>query len=289
MIVSSTPGSLPDVLARPVTKYLESQGYQVATDYRPGAGNSIGTKYFVDTKPEKNQVVLLVGNATVALHEFYSRLIPPGSINKLNAAALLGKGRIAIFKHPSLTTVKEFKDLDKLNKKQITFGTPGNGTLAHLIGIELQKHIKTPLVHVPYQGAQKAISDLAGGHLDLVIQLGGYLDWVRDGRLQLVAVGELTNWTGIPGVRTLAQQGIDLSLDDINMHMIFGHVDNDPALQEIVSKDMIQGVLTDPGIRGFLKSQDLMIADAELQKNRNAFIKQRFETLRQFSSTLPKP
>ena len=53
MVVSSTAGSLPDVLSRPVTKYLQSQGYEVITDYRPGAGNSIGTRYFVNIKPEK--------------------------------------------------------------------------------------------------------------------------------------------------------------------------------------------------------------------------------------------
>jgi tripartite-type tricarboxylate transporter receptor subunit TctC len=288
MVVSSTPGSLPDVLSRPVTKYLQSQGYEVITDYRPGAGNSIGTRYFVNIKPEKNQVVLLAGNATVALHEFYSRQVDAGSMNKLKAGVLLGKGRIAVFAHPSLPA-KEFRDLDKLNKEQITFATPGLGTLAHLIGIELQKYIRTPLQHVPYQGAHKGISDLAGGHVDLVIQLGGYLDWVRDGRLKLLAVGESNNWTGISGVKTLPQQGINLALDDINMHMIFAHADNDPTLQQQVSKDMIQGVMNDIGIRTVLSGQDLLIPNLEQQKNMQAFVQQRFEILRQFSAKLPSP
>ena len=84
MVVSSTAGSLPDVLSRPVTKYLQSQGYEVITDYRPGAGNSIGTRYFVNIKPEKNQVVLLAGNATVALHEFFQQ--PPARLANLVAA-----------------------------------------------------------------------------------------------------------------------------------------------------------------------------------------------------------
>ena len=142
---------------------------------------------------------------------------------------------------------------------------------------------------MPYQGANNAITDLAGGHIDIVIQLGGYLDWVRDGRLKLLAVGEQSNWTGITGIRTLSQQGINLALDDINMHMIFGHVENDPQLQQMVSKDMINGVSNDVGITQTLKAQDLMIPSADQQKNRNSFMQQRFETLRQFSVKISRP
>ena len=64
--------------------------------------------------------------------------------------------------------LKDFADVAARAKKDpgsVTYATPGNGTLSHLVGVVLNKDSGVDLTHVPYKGAGPAITDLLGGQM----------------------------------------------------------------------------------------------------------------------------
>ena len=67
--------------------------------------------------------------------------------------------------------VRSIADLVKHAKEQgqpIQYGSPGIGTVNHLSGELLAHTAKIKMAHVPYRGAIPALSDLLGGHIELL-------------------------------------------------------------------------------------------------------------------------
>ena len=72
--------------------------------------------------------------------------------------------------------VKTFTELvsyAKANPEKLTFGTPGNGTLGHIIAVLVQKQTGIKLNHVPYRGSAPLTSDLMGGQVALGLRFHG--------------------------------------------------------------------------------------------------------------------
>src|SRR5690606_18433062 len=55
------------------------------------------------------------------------------------------------------------------NHAPLTYATVGIGSLYHMIGERLTKELGLHLQHVPYQGGGPALTDVAGGQVDLAI------------------------------------------------------------------------------------------------------------------------
>ena len=83
-----------------------------------------------------------------------------------------------LFSYPSVLAVpasspaKSLADLVALAKTKpggVNYGSPGTGTVAHILGLMLQKATNTNMVHVPYRGGGPAMLDLLAGRLDFMI------------------------------------------------------------------------------------------------------------------------
>jgi tripartite-type tricarboxylate transporter receptor subunit TctC len=71
----------------------------------------------------------------------------------------------------------------------VTYATPGNGTLSHLVGVVLEKDSGIDMTHVPYKGAGPALTDLLGGQVDvLVTSTASVSGLVQNGKLRVLAV-----------------------------------------------------------------------------------------------------
>jgi tripartite-type tricarboxylate transporter receptor subunit TctC len=70
----------------------------------------------------------------------------------------------------------------------LSYGTPGPGTLYHLLGELFTRRTGAPLTHVPYKGGAPIIQDLLGGQIDFAFMpyQAFYVDYVNQGRLRLV-------------------------------------------------------------------------------------------------------
>jgi tripartite-type tricarboxylate transporter receptor subunit TctC len=62
---------------------------------------------------------------------------------------------------------------------------------------------------VPFKGAQPAVTQTLGGEVKvLYMGLGGVLQYVKSGKLAVLGVAERSRTALLPGVQTLAEQGV---------------------------------------------------------------------------------
>ncbi|SFU55513.1 Tripartite-type tricarboxylate transporter, receptor component TctC [Polaromonas sp. YR568] len=180
-----------DATTRFVTSRLpDITGQSAVVDNRGGAGGNIGAKAVADAKPDgytvlTGQVSLMAVNPTLYTSPGFDPLKNFLPITQINAAPL-------VLVVASGSPFKNFADLAAQTKapgSRVTYATPGNGTLSHLVGVVLEKDSAIGMTHVPYKGAAPAITDLLGGQVDVLItSTASVASFIQQGKMRALAV-----------------------------------------------------------------------------------------------------
>jgi tripartite-type tricarboxylate transporter receptor subunit TctC len=105
-------------------------------------------------------------------------------------------------------TLGDFVAAAKAKPGQLTFGSPGSGTVSHLTGELFQRTAGIKYVHVPYKGAAQALPDLIGGRIDLYSSsLETAMPHMKAGTIRALAVTSLQRVPAAPDVPTVAESG----------------------------------------------------------------------------------
>ena len=207
LIVPVAAGGSQDVVARLYAKGLtDILGQTVQVENLPGGGSNIG--YEAAAKARPDGYTLLAGSDTLSINAgLYARLgyDPLGFVPVLRSVKV-PQAFVVKADHPA----RSFREwLDLARGKGAAVGTPGNGSLAHLLGEVIQQSSETPWTHVPYRGGSLAVNDLLGGHLQgVLINIGAITDHVRDGRLRGLFVSGEARSPALGEVPTLAEAGL---------------------------------------------------------------------------------
>jgi tripartite-type tricarboxylate transporter receptor subunit TctC len=205
IIVPAAPGGTNDVLARLMGQWLsERLGQQFVIENRPGGGSNIGTEAAVNANPD-GYTLLLVANASAVNATLYSKL----NFNFIrDIAPVAGIARVpnVMELHPLIPakTVPEFIAYAKANPGKIKYGSAGTGTLLHVAGELLKMVAGIDMIHVPYRGSAPALSDLLGGHVQMMCDnIPTSIEHIRTGRLTALAVTTATRSELLPEVPTV--------------------------------------------------------------------------------------
>jgi tripartite-type tricarboxylate transporter receptor subunit TctC len=98
----------------------------------------------------------------------------------------------------------------------------GAGTLSHL-GLELlEANHKARINHVPYKGSAPALTDVAGGQVDIMIDtITSAAPMITAGRVKAIAVHSPQRSPALPNVPSYEEQGIQgMSFGAWNMFMV---------------------------------------------------------------------
>jgi len=197
LIVPLPPGGAADIVARVVAgKLTESLGQQVLVENRPGAGTNIGPA-FVAKSPADGYTLLLasVTNHAVSVNVFAS---PGYDLAKSFApVALLANA-------PHILVA-----LAKARPRELSFGSQGSGTLAHLEIELLQGLTGAEFTHVPYKGSAPAKADLTAGHIQLMFDsYASASSLLKERRLRVIAIASDKRSVFLPEVPTFIESGI---------------------------------------------------------------------------------
>jgi tripartite-type tricarboxylate transporter receptor subunit TctC len=97
----------------------------------------------------------------------------------------------------------------KANPGKVVYASQGNGTTTHLTTALLEHRIGTKMIHVPYRGTAPAISDLIGGHVEMMfVDLGSGLAQHRSGNTRILAVASEERSASAPEIPTVSEAGI---------------------------------------------------------------------------------
>jgi tripartite-type tricarboxylate transporter receptor subunit TctC len=126
------------------------------------------------------------------------------------AVALIGTVPLVLVAAPdrgldSLATV-----VSAAKSRSLSFASAGNGTVGHLVGEIWQRAAGVKLLHVPYKGAAQAMTDLAGGQVDIFFaSLPAALPLIRSGKLRALAVTSSQRAPLLAEVPTVAESGLN--------------------------------------------------------------------------------
>jgi tripartite-type tricarboxylate transporter receptor subunit TctC len=212
IVVPFAAGGITDVIARALGQRLaEAWGQQVVIENKPGGGTGqVGTEYVARSAPDGYTLLVTADATFVAAPHTYSRL-PYDAINDFVPITALGISPQALVVHPSLP-VRTLADLVELAKKkpgEINYGTFGIGSSGHLNIILLEGMTGTRFTPVHYRGAAPAITDLVGGHIQMMIVSIGLVrqSW-QAGGLKVLGFGSTARITQYPDVPTLTESGL---------------------------------------------------------------------------------
>lgn len=210
LIVPYPAGGPTDVVARIVANGLSAKLKQsVVVENRPGgAAGTVGGRIVVSADPDGyTLLVSQVGSLTIA-----------PSLYKLDYDTLRDLVPIAIVAvSPEILTVNpavpanslaEFVAYAKANPGKLNFGSPGTGTLPHIIGEQLQLATGAKIMHVPYRGAAPAVTDLLAGRVQLMIDSTSVLlTHIVSGKLRGLAITSERRIPQLPNLPTFAEAG----------------------------------------------------------------------------------
>src|SRR5205823_714712 len=95
--------------------------------------------------------------------------------------------------------LKELIAYAKSNPGKLSYGSAGNGSSPHLAGEMFKLMAGVDLVHVPYKGAQPAVTDLLGGNIQLgFVNISAVLPHIRAGKLKAYGVTSLARSGALP-------------------------------------------------------------------------------------------
>ncbi len=211
IVVPWPPSGNVDITARTLAPALAAAlGEQVVVENRPGAGGSIGS-YAVVKAAADGYTLLLGSSGTVSSGPAVFKHLAYDPLADLVAIGAIQSVPIALTAAP-LTPVSNFREFVALaNAKpgQLSIASAGTGSSNHL-AIELlmrQAHLK--LLHVPYKGSGPAITDLLGNQVETMMdQLSASIEYIKSGRLKVLAVSSKQRSALLPEVPTLDELGV---------------------------------------------------------------------------------
>jgi tripartite-type tricarboxylate transporter receptor subunit TctC len=212
IVVPFAPGGITDVVARALAQRLsEAWNQQVVVENKPGGGTGqIGTEYVAKSAPDGSTLLVTADATFITAPHVYGRL-PYDAFNDFAPVTGLGISPQALVVHPSLP-VRTLSDLAALAKSKpgaINYGTFGIGSSGHLNIILLEGMTGTKFTPVHYRGAAPAITDLIGGHIQMmIVSIGLIRQAWQAGNLTVLGFGSSTRVAQYPEVPTLAESGL---------------------------------------------------------------------------------
>jgi tripartite-type tricarboxylate transporter receptor subunit TctC len=153
-------------------------------------------------------------------------------------------------------SVQELIAYAKANPGKLTFASQGVGSTAHLSGSELEVLGGIKMVHVPYHGAQPALTDVMAGNVDMFFDtLTTSVPLYKAGKLKLLGVASAERSSAIPDIPTIAESGIP-DFRSITWFAIAGPPGLATALADKINRDVV-AILQKPEITA--KIRDLRL------------------------------
>jgi putative tricarboxylic transport membrane protein len=219
ILVGSAPGGSNDKTARQIERILTEHkivNHAIAIVNRAGGGGSIALNALSQRSGDAHSVIvftptMLANNITGASKFHYSQFTPIASLFNDYIAFVVNADS-------PIQNGKELRDRLSKDPQSLTVGfASALGSHNHIaIGLLMKKigHNPRDLKVVAFKGSSEAVTNLLGGHIDVVtIGAGNVAGHVAAGRLRVVGISAPQRFAGgMAHIPTWKEQGIDLDV-----------------------------------------------------------------------------
>jgi len=208
IIAPFPPGGSVDQVSRILAAQLTQQlGQQFVVENRSGASGSIGTQAIATAAPDGYTIGVVFD--THAVNPTLIPNIPYDTLKDLASVMLIGTSPMAIVAHTS-QPYRDFREVLAAAKKEpVAFGSIGTGSLGHLAMTQVANMQGVQFTHIPYKGGGPLMTDAIGGQVPLAIGTVFLVNpHVKGGKVRALAVTSAKPSPELPGVATVAEQGV---------------------------------------------------------------------------------
>jgi tripartite-type tricarboxylate transporter receptor subunit TctC len=209
VIVPFPPGGVTDSLARITADWLTQRlGQPVVAENRPGASGAIAAELVARAEPD-GYTLFSAATPQLAILPHVQKInydpvkdFAPISIVGTNPFALGCNQKIAA------TTLKQLVDYGRAHPGELSYASPGSGTIGHLTMALFLARAGLKMEAVLYKGGGPAIADVLAGHVPCYFgNLNEILPHARGGKINVLAVSGEARAPQLPQVPTVAEQG----------------------------------------------------------------------------------
>ncbi len=206
IVVGTAPGGAADLFARLIGDWLSKRlGQPVIVENRTGAGGIVAAEMVLRSPADGYTLFLAISSAGIVNRSFRDGL---NFVRDSAPVALLVQEPIILSVNPSLPpkTLPEFIAYAKANPGKLSMASPGNGTTPHIAGELFKITVGIDMIHVPYRGGAPALTDLAGGQVQVAFMgPAASMGLVRSGNIRALAVTTDMRAAVLPDVPTIGE------------------------------------------------------------------------------------
>ena len=209
LVVPYPPGGSNDTFARAIGKKLtDAWGQPVIIENKPGAGGNIGAAQVSKAAPDGYTLVLMSSSFTTGAA--VSANLPFDPVKGLTPIAMIARGPmiLAVSNQLPAKDVAQLIALAKAQPGKLNYGSSGSGSTNQFAAELWKAAAGVDMTHVPYKGMAPAVTDLIGGHVDVLFASGpSLLQHTKSGKARALGVTSKTPSSIAPELPALAQKG----------------------------------------------------------------------------------
>lgn len=194
LVVSSGPGTVPDVLSRGIAEQLSKRwGQSVVVENKPGAAYAIAAMEVMRAPPDGHTLIASELAMFTYQHHLYKKTKRPfDGAKDFEPVSGLAQVPVTFIAHPSVQAqnIGEFVELVRKNPGTLNYGTAGPGTTPHMSMLMFENLAGVKLTAVHYRSIALALNDVMAGHVQVVVMSPSIsLENYRAGKLKFLGVG----------------------------------------------------------------------------------------------------
>ena len=267
------PGGSVDQVARIIAPVLSQQlGQSVIVENKGGASGIIGTSAVL-ASPADGYTFAVVFD-THGVNQSLMPNMPYDSKKDLVPLILVGTSAMVLTSNVG-NEYKTFADVVAAAKakKNVSFGTIGNGSLGHLAMALLGKNANLEFNHIPYKGGGPLMTDAVAGHVPLamgtVFLSKPHID---NKRIRPLAVTSLKRVPEFPEIPTIAEAGYP-GFEAPAWWALLASAKTPPELVKRMNEELNK-VLQNPEVSQRLSAQGIEISGGSVDKAKTFIDKQ---------------
>ena len=205
-----SPGGISDIAARIVAgKLTEAWRQQVIVDHRPGGNGFIAVTDVARAAPDGYTLVMVTAG-DVTINPSLFKTVPYDVDRDLAPVSAVSDAPLVLAAN-SETPYKTLADVIAAAKAQpgmLNMGTPGYGSINHLMLESISLNTGTKFTHVPYKGGAPAVQALVAGDIPLaIIASSTAAPHVASGKIRILGISTGERSPLNPEWPPLAQEG----------------------------------------------------------------------------------
>jgi tripartite-type tricarboxylate transporter receptor subunit TctC len=257
IVVPSAPGSTTDTLARIVADRLGRKwGKSVIVENVAGGAMNAGAANVARAAPD-GATLMVAPPAPLTFNDLLFRDLGyrPSQFVPITLLATIPNILVVRNSFPA-ATLGGLIAFAKANPGRLSYASQGVGSTAHLSASQLEALAGVKMVHVPYRGAQPALTDVMAGNVDLFFDTPTTsVPLYRNQMIKILAVADLQRTPALPQVPTFSEAGLP-GFRSITWFALVAPPATPTALAERINHDVVD-VLGNPDVGEKLRDLSL--------------------------------